>query len=257
MSASDIVARLPAPVRHDWADLAVATRPQPRFDPASVADLPDPARRWLTHAIAPGTPLRRRVELDQHGRIRIGAWRSFRAAEIIAPLEGYIWAVATQVFGVPIRGYDRLTHGTGEMTHRAFGRFPIVSARGADLTRSTTGRLLSEMVWAPAVAVGPEVEWKPVDDHTAVALMPYGGDIHEVSITAGSSGALQWVTIDRWASVDKCPYRLHPFSAEIHSEATFGGFTVPSRVTAGYDYDSERWPDCAFIELTVDDATFH
>jgi len=31
---------------------------------------------------------------------------------------------------------------------------------------------------------------------------------------------------------------------------------VPAQVTAGYDYDSPRWPGCAFIQLTVDAATY-
>lgn len=251
---NDLLRRLPSAVRHDWAELADATTPQPVFDPASVADLPDPARRWLTHAIAPGTPLRRSVELEQHGRIRLGpAWCRYRAAEVIAPLRGYVWVATTRMFGVPVHGYDRLNHGTGEMVHRAFGRWPLVHADGADLTRSAAGRLVSEIVWAPAAATGPEVVWKPVDYHTAVALVPCGGETHEVRITVGPTGALRAVTLDRWAAVDRGPYRLHRFTAEVHGEATFAGYTVPSQVTAGYGHGTDR----AFITMTIDSATFH
>jgi hypothetical protein len=255
-SPEDLRRRLPAAVRRDWDDLATATRSQPPFDPATVAALPGPARRWLLHAIAPGTPLRRSVELRQHGRIRLCTWRRFRAAEIISPLEGYIWAATTTMFGIPIHGYDRLTRGSGEMVHRAFGRLPIVEQDGPDLTRSAAGRLVSEMVWAPAVAVGPEVRWKPVDEHSALALLPYGGDTLEVRITTADSGALQRVDIDRWARLGRGTYRLHPFTAEIHREATFGGYTVPSQLTAGYPSHTEPWPGSAFIRTTIDEATF-
>jgi hypothetical protein len=242
---------LPAAVRRDWADLATATTTPSPFDPASVAGLPDPVRRWLTHAIAPGTILSRSVELEQHGRIRLGSsWHRYRATEVIAPLRGYVWAATTRMFGVPVHGHDRLTRGTGEMVHRAFGRFSLVHADGADLSRSAAGRLAGEIVWAPAAAIGPEVLWRPVDVHTAVALVPYGGGTDEVRITVAPSGALQTVVVERWAAVGRDAYRLHPFTATVDRETSFAGYTLPVQVSAGYE-------DGAFITITVDAATFH
>ncbi|MCO1656330.1 DUF6544 family protein [Pseudonocardia humida] len=252
----DPVARLPVAVRHDWAELAQPSPTDGAFDARAVRDLPEPAQRWLTHAIAPGTPLRRRVELAQHGRIRIGAWRDFRARQVIAGLDGYVWACATRVAGIPVYGYDRLVHGRGDMVHRAFGRIALVYESGPDLTRSAAGRLVSEVIWTPAAALSPDLVWTPVDEHSATVRLPSGGDAHEVTITVDPTGALQKVTMPRWAAIDRGPYALRPFGAEIHREATFDGFTVPTEVTAGYDHDSPRWPDCAFIQITVDDATY-
>jgi Family of unknown function (DUF6544) len=252
----DPASKLPSAVRQDWTELAAATPTATAFDPLSVQGLPDPARRWLTHAIAPGTPLRRRVEITQHGRIRIGAWRDFRARQVIAGREGYVWACATRVLGMPVFGYDRLAHGRGDMVHRAFGRVAIVNQSGPDLTRSAAGRLVSELIWTPAAALDPGIAWNPVDDRTVNARLSYGDRTHEITLTVAATGALQKVTMLRWASVDRGPYRLHPFCAEVHREATFDGYTVPTRVTAGYDHESPRWPDCAFIQLTVDSAAF-
>ena len=42
------------------------------FEPTMTRGLPEPARRWLGHAIAPGTPLWGSVELTMHGRIKLG-----------------------------------------------------------------------------------------------------------------------------------------------------------------------------------------
>jgi hypothetical protein len=36
----------------------------------------------------------------------------------------------------------------------------------------------------------------------------------------------------------------------------FDGYTVPTEVTAGYDYDSPRWPGCTFIQRTINAATY-
>jgi hypothetical protein len=241
-------------VHRDWVELAEPSGTVSAFDPRSVRDLPEPARRWLTRAIAPGTPLRRRVELTQHGRIRIGAWRDFRAHQVIAALDGYVWACTTRVAGVPVHGYDRLAHGRGDMVHRAFGRVALVDESGPDLTRSAAGRLVSEVVWTPAALLAPDVVWEPVDDRSAIVRLPHGGETHEVTVTVGPTGALQRVTLLRWARADRGPYQLRPFGAEVHREGTFDGFTVPIEVTAGYDHDSPRWPGCAFIRISVDDA---
>ena len=252
----DPVSRLPAPVRAEWAALAGPSPSAPAFDPHAVRDVPEPVRRWLVHAIAPGTPLRRRVELVQHGRIRIGSWRTFTARQVTAGLEGYIWACATRVFGVPVYGYDRLTAGGAAMVHRAFDRIPLVNETGPDLVRSAAGRLVSEMIWTPAVALDPAVTWSSGDDHSATAVVPYVGENYEVNLAVDPGGRPRKVTMQRWARVDRGPYQLRRFGAEIHREATFGGFVVPTQVTAGYDDDSPRWPDCAFIEITVDEATY-
>ncbi len=256
-TGTDPARRLPAGVLRDWSELAEPTPAPPRFDPASVEHLPGPARRWLTRAIAPGTPLRRRVELTQHGRIRLGSWRDFRARQVIAGLQGYVWACSTRVAGVPVHGYDRLAHDRADMVHRAFGRLALVDQSGPDLTRSAVGRLVSELVWTPAVALDPGIVWKRVDDDAVTAVLPHHGEAHEVTITVDPTGALRRVTMLRWASIARGPYQLHPFGAEIHRDGAFDGFTVPTRITAGYDPDSPRWPDCAFIDITVDAATYH
>jgi hypothetical protein len=99
-------------VQREW-ELLSRTRGQPEvFVPALVADHPEPARRWLTHAIAPGTPLWPTVELSMRGQIRLGAWRPFTARQVLTPPRGFIWAATACLFGVPVIGFDRLSGHT-------------------------------------------------------------------------------------------------------------------------------------------------
>ena len=95
-------------VRREWANLCSPTPHPAAFDPAMVTGLPEPARRYLTHAIAPGTPLWQSVEISMVGHIKIGAWRPFTATQVVAPRRGYIWAADARLFGIPVIGYDRL-----------------------------------------------------------------------------------------------------------------------------------------------------
>ncbi|MBX6356308.1 MAG: hypothetical protein IRZ05_10710 [Micromonosporaceae bacterium] len=249
--------RLPRAVARDWALLAAPSPMVTPFDPAMVAHLPEPARRWLNHAIAPGTPLRRSAELEMHGEVRLGSWRRFEARQVLAPPEGFVWAVTTHLAGLPMHGYDRYTRGTGQMCHKLFGVVPVVSATGPDLTRSAAGRLASEIVFVPAAAAAADVAWRSVDERDVVALLSCGGWTHEVTLTVGPSGALEKVTVPRWARVGRGPYREHLFAAVVDDEATFGGYTIPSRITAGWGYRTGQWAEGAFIRQTIDHVTFH
>ena len=59
-------------------------RPEPAvetFDPASVAGLPEPARRYLLRAIALGTPLARCAMIEMDGRIVIGSREALELRE--------------------------------------------------------------------------------------------------------------------------------------------------------------------------------
>jgi hypothetical protein len=112
---SDKTPNLPVDVRRQWARLAMATDRHSSFDPAMVDHLPEPARRWLGHAITPGAPLLRSVELAMHGMIRVGSWRRFEASQVLVPPAGFVWAATTRLAGLSVQGYDRYSNGTGEM----------------------------------------------------------------------------------------------------------------------------------------------
>jgi hypothetical protein len=244
---------VPRAARSDWDDLLAPTPDAEPYDPAMAADLPAAARRWLDHAVAPGTPLRRRVEMRQHGQIRLGGrWWPIRARQALDPLRGYVWPVRTSLFGVPLVGIDRLHGEQAEMTHRLLGVIPVVRESGADLARGAAGRAAGEMCWSPATALHPSVRWREVSDTEVVALVPVAGEVQECTLRVDGSGALRGCSNPRWARLDGGPWRWHTFGARILSEGTFDGFTVPTRVVAGYgeDYAGEG----AFVRLAIDDV---
>jgi Family of unknown function (DUF6544) len=68
--------------------------------------LPDPARRWPTHATAPGTGVARAVVVEMEGEIRIGRWMRFRPVQLHAPPDGYVWAARAKLGRLAISGFD-------------------------------------------------------------------------------------------------------------------------------------------------------
>jgi hypothetical protein len=153
-----------------------------------------------------------------------------------------------------MHGYDRLAHGAGDMEHRLLGRIPVVRSAGPDHTRSAVGRLVGEVIWTPAAALSPDVSWEPAGEDQARMVTTLDGHRYAVTFTVTPTGAPAGLSVPRWTRIGKEPFREHVFRVDCHDEGTFDGYTVPTRVTAGYD-DGD-WPESAFIRQTIDRATY-
>ena len=199
------VRRQPSPSVPDAAqdvaaawELLVRDRPTPPgFSTAMLEDLPEPARRWLTRAIAPGTPLWSSAELMMHGRIKVRRWAAFHATQVLSPPDGYVWAASARFWGLPVRGFDRLSSGTAEMRWRVLGRVPVVTASGADVVRSAAGRVAIEGVLVPTAFRRATWTQGP-DPDTVLATWPSAGGPQQVELRVGPTGALVSAVLHRW-----------------------------------------------------------
>jgi uncharacterized protein DUF6544 len=246
---------VPRGVRGEWARLrGDGTRPPP-FDPASVAGLPEPARRWLRHAVAPGTPLWTSGELTMRGEIRLGAWRRFTARQVLAPPHGFVWAARTRLAGLPVTGFDRLSSGSGALRWRLAGLVPVMSADGPDVTRSAAGRLAGETVLAPTTA--RQCRWSPgADGDRAVATSLVAGVEERVELQVAPDGRLLGVTMQRWGDPGGAPFGRYPFGVVVEAEATFGGVTIPSVFRAGWWWGTDRQAEGEFFRAEVTGASW-
>ncbi len=247
--------RVPRGVRGEWGRLrGGGTRPPP-FDAAAVAGLPEPARRWLRHAIVPGTPLWPSGELTMRGEIRLGVWRRFTARQVLAPPHGFVWAARTRLAGLPVTGFDRLSAGSGQLRWRLAGVVPVVSADGPDVTRSAAGRLAGETVLAPTTAL--PARWSAgADGDRAVATWLVAGVEERVELQVGPDGRLLGVTMRRWGDPDGVPFGRYPFGVAVDAEATFGGVTIPSVLRAGWWWGTDRQQQGEFFRAEITGASW-
>jgi len=242
-------------VREEWDRLSVPSASGEPFDPDTAAGLPEPARRWLTHAIAPGTPLWQSVELTMEGEIRLGSWRRFTARQVLAPPSGLIWAARTGVAGLPVTGYDRYSGATGEMRWRLLGLVPVMSARGPDVTRSAAGRLAGEAVLVPTAF--QRASWEPGDaPDTAVMVWRLAGNVERVELRVTPDGRLVEAVLQRWGDPDGAPFARYPFGVAVEDEATFSGVTIPSVVRAGWWWGTDRAQEGEFFRARITSAVF-
>jgi hypothetical protein len=226
-----------------------------RLTDAHLAKLPRTARRYLSHAIAPDTTLARAVRLRMHGEIRLGRWWPFQAEEVIRADRGLVWCAAISMGGVPVRGADELLDGQGRMQWKLFGVIPVIHAHGPDITRSAAGRLAAESVWLPSMLAGEDALWSIIDESRVRVRLLAGEELAAVELSLGPTGALRQVMLQRWGNPGGGPFRSLRFGALVEDEATFGGYTIPTRLRVGWHIGTDRFePEGEFLRVTVDEA---
>jgi hypothetical protein len=231
------------------------------FNPDDFAHLPETARRYLNHAIAPGTAIASAVRLKMHGEIKLKNWIPFKAEQVICWQHGLIWSATAWMNGVlPIVGSDRIIDGIGAMQWKLLGLFPVMTANGSDITRSAIGRLQAESMWLPSVFCG-DVSWastnsSPLDSslHSSFIVQ---SERAELDFTLDQTGRLKTCKLPRWGSPDGAEFRYVDFGGILEEEDTFCGYTIPTRLRVGWYFGSERFEsEGEFFRATIDDAIY-
>lgn len=227
-----------------------------RFNPRSLADLPEPARRYLAAAIAPGTPLARSARLTMEGRMRLqGEWFPMHATETLSA-EGFVWMAGVERGGTPVDVWDSLGPEGGRMRAWLMGLVPVVRSGGDDLTRSAAGRLAAELIWLPA-ALLPEagVTWEAVDADTARATFDVAGQTSALHLRVDAAGHLTALWLERRGDPERSgTFRAMVFGGDVAESAAFGGFRIPTRLTAGWGYGTGEY--APFFDATITGADF-
>jgi hypothetical protein len=224
--------------------------------------LPEAARRYLGHAIAPGTKLASAVRLQMHGEIKLKRWIPFKAEQVICWEHGLIWSATAWMNGfLPIVGSDRIIDGIGAMQWKLLGLFPVMTASGADITRSSIGRLQSESVCLPSVFCGDHVSWTSTDssplDSSLHSSFVVQSERAELDFTLDQTGRLKTFKLPRWGNPDGAKFRDVDFGGIIEEEGTFCGYTIPTRLRIGWYFGTERFePEGEFFRATIDDAIY-
>ena len=225
--------------------------------PGGAPDLPPAARLYLEHAIAPGTRLACAVRLHMHGEIKLRGWLPFTAEQVIHRARGFVWRATVRMSGLAIRGFDRLVDGDGEMRWKLFGRFPVMTASGPDISRSAAARFLAESAWLPSILCGDHVSWTAESPHCAVAHCNVFGEAARLTITIAETGQARSLKLARWGNPEGGAFRYADFGAMVEDEGTFAGLTVPTRIRAGWHFGTERFErEGEFFRASLDEAVY-
>jgi hypothetical protein len=227
------------------------------FRPVQISGLPEAARRYLEHAIAPETRLASSVRLRMHGEIRLKRWLPFTAEQVIRQDHDMTWRATVRRNMSTIRGSDRFVDGEGAMRWKLFGLFPVMAASGPDISRSAAGRVKAESVWLPSILCGDDVSWTAHDSCHPDAHFKVRTDTQPLALTIDDKGGLKTLKLQRWGNPEGSEFHEANFGGVVEEEGMFGGYTIPTRVRIGWYFGTDRFePDGEFFRATVDDAKY-
>jgi len=231
------------------------------FSHASIVALPEIARRYFTHAIADGTPLRSCVELQMHGHFLLGdAKRHHRfamtAREVLRPPGAFVWMPKMRSGPMTMSGSDALV---GEVSWTRFwlmGLVRVADAHGPDIVRSASFRSAMESIWVPPSLLPDNgAQWEQTGPDTAQITITAVRPEIELELVLGPSGAVEQIKGLRWSNANSSgAFQLQPFGGTVSEERTFSGFTIPSRMAVGNHFGTKDY--FPFFETEIVGATF-
>jgi hypothetical protein len=229
---------------------ANATRPDRRFDPATLAGLDEPVRRYLAHALRPGAAIPDGVRLTMTGRIRVGRWLSFTAEQELRGDAFTWWARAGRGPVRPLRVVDRYADGRGSTDGRLFGVLRFLHAADGDTARSAAGRAAAESIFAPFLLLpGARVAWRAERPERIVARVSVPPETADVGLGIDAAGAVRSVDVLRWGDAGSGRFGYVRFGGEVGGERRFGDLVLPGRVRVGWWYGTPRY--APFFEATI------
>jgi hypothetical protein len=226
---------------------------------ADIAHLPEPVQRWLRYSNVIGREYPRTVRLKQEGEIRLGpdqAWMPFTAEQYYTTdPPSFIWKIDTRMMSVlPISGRDRYIDGHGNMTIKALSLIPVVDETGEHMDQGTLVRYLNEVMWFPAGAVSPYIEWEEVDDNAAKATMSYGGTTVEATFYFDEQGRAVNMMAPRYQDAGGGEIKWLPWWTPIHEYGEFDGVRIG---IAGEAYWEEDWGNFTYVRLRLIDVEYN
>ena len=238
-----------------WRSLEQSGTTGELFTEEMVSGLPDPARRYFLHAIRPGTPLAPRIHFGYHGSMKPGKqmpWMSLTVEQIAAKERGFVWKARARSGALVLTAADHYLDGNGRMRIALFGLVPVVNATGPDLSRSALARLLIEGLLLPSSLLpGPHVQVEGIDESRFKVTVRLHGETTPITLTVDPEGRLKEIVMERWGNLtDDGSYRYIPYGATVQEEGTFGGYAIPSHISVGWWYGTDRYEEV--IRLALD-----
>ncbi len=219
----------------------------------SSESLPEPVRRYLSHAMPSGEAGVPGVRLTMSGRIKVGIWLPFTATQRCDG-KSFLWRASVGLGPLrPLVVTDRYEDGEGSSSGKLLGRWALFEQTDANVVRSAAARAALEAVFAPrALLPRRGYAWRAERDDHIVASTENPPERVEVHLHIARDGRLLNVVAQRWAEINKGTFAYLPFGADMHAERGFGDLVIPSRVTAGWNYGTDKYSP--FFKATMTTA---
>jgi hypothetical protein len=148
---------------------------------------------------------------------------------------------------------DRYEDGEGSASGTLVSRWTLFEQTDSNVVRSAAGRAALEAVFAPrALLRGHGYACRAEGDDHITASTEIPPEHVEVQLRIAPGARVLNVAAQRWGEATKGTFAYLPFGVDMHAERHFGDLVIPSRVTAGWNYGTDRYSP--FFNATITTA---
>jgi hypothetical protein len=225
----------------------------------SIKALPIPVQKWLTRSGALDRPPIQMGRVKQVAFMKMKPeqkeWYQANATQFTTiATPAFIWSVDLKMnILMQIVGRDKFTDGKGHMLIKMNALLNLADEKGDKINESTMQRYLGEMVWFPSLALSPNVNWEPLDNHSARATMTYGGTTGSGIFYFNDQGGFVKFVALRYKE-NKPDARRYEWVLTADDYAEFEGVRVPSKMKATWKLEDGDW---TWLKLEITDLTYN
>jgi hypothetical protein len=180
------------------------------------------------------------LRLAMRGEIKLQNWIPFAAEQVFTDDGQMVWAAATSMYGLPVRGADRLVSGEGRMDWKLLEFLPVMQAAGLEITRSAQGRLEGELLLWNSSALPEAIRSDP-----------------KFVSAPNAQGQRAWLLYPRWGNPDNKGWRFVDFGVIFEEYREFAGRTLPARIRAGWFFNGTEFTSGGeFFRATITAAEY-
>ena len=245
-----------ASIRDELDSLEAAAAPQGTLiTEEAIAELPEPAQRYLRNAGIVGKPIPRLVRVTQKGRIRGSAdaqWMTFEARETysVGP-PAFLWRAWFPTERTPIvLGRDLYFEARDGILMKMLAMFPVADEHGEQLQAAGLMRYLNEMSWFPAAFLGDNVEILARDTDSFSVRLTDRGIVASAIMFIDEQGRMTNFRAERFNTATRT---IQTWETPITDYADYSGYQLPRSGSAIW-----RAPegDLTYIELDVTSVSY-
>ena len=155
---------------------------------------------------------------------------------------------------LPFEGRDKFQNGRGNMLIKLLKYFTVANDSGPEMDRSALLTLLAETLIIPAQALRNYIEWFPVDNHSAKAVIKWG-DIEASGIFEFNDDFefTRFFTHERYQSLGNNEYKQIDWAGVTEGFTVKNGIKFPARFKGVWYQDGEAFE---YFKGTIDNIIY-
>jgi hypothetical protein len=199
-----------------------------------IQHLPAPVQKYLDYVGAIGKPKVHNFRAVFHGSMKRsieGNWMDITSQQYdFFDDPARLFYIESTLFGIPFDGLHAYVGDSATMQIKVASMFQVADAKGEKMNQGETVTLFNDMCFmAPATLIDKTIQWETVDSLRVKAKFTNKGNSITALLTFNDKSQLtDFISNDRYYSIDGKTYTSYPWSTPIREYRDFGGRNVPT-----------------------------